>query len=70
MNMIIEMLAPVAQETECRSTIERNGKAIESNAAYLVATLKSSNLQPQAQEVCFREIQKRRNFREKEGNRF
>ncbi len=43
---ISEMLAATAQDAQCKSTIEKTGKAVEQNAAYLVTAARSANLDP------------------------
>jgi len=47
---VSDILAPVAQDAQCKNQVEKVGKALEQTAAFLVATAKSSGIDPKLQQ--------------------
>jgi len=48
---ITDMMGPTAKDATCKNSIEKAGKALESAAAFVVATAKTSGVDPKAQQA-------------------
>jgi len=45
---VTDIIAPTAQDAQCRGLLERNGKGLETSSAYLMANAKTLGLDPKA----------------------